>query len=164
MKAQISGHTILELWKRSRPKVEPQECELVGGSGATVLVGHHVAKHFAWREDDEIEKRTYGEPRRVACDTCQARGWLPPTADWATKCKLCGGKGTISLHAIAEALDEDPGVFYRLSEQRVRPKTAARLLDKLLLLLNGDVSISSFIEANRTFNQKEVSHGQGSTG
>lgn len=144
--------------------MEPQECELVGGSGATVLVG----QHFHWREPSEEDTRAYGEPRRVTCDTCEARGWLPPPVPlietgWPRKCEFCSGKGSMSLHAIAEALDEDPGVLYRLSELRVRPKTAARLLDKILMLLRGEVSMTAkqdaYFEAlrqGREFSPKET--------
>lgn len=123
--------------------MQPQEREMVGGSGATVLVGHLVAD----------EERAYGEPRRIACDTCEARGWLPSEdltfeTGWPRKCFFCSGKGSMSLHAIATALDEDPGVLYRLSESRVRPKTASRLLDKLILLLSGEILLTDKQEAH----------------
>ena len=88
----------------------------------------------------------YWEPKRVSCDTCCGLGWLPPvgqtehiveifdsaSSGWPTRCTLCGGKGDISLRSIATCIGEDPGALYRLSELRVRPKTASRLLDKLL--------------------------------
>ena len=123
----ISGHTILDLWRRNKSKMEPQECQLAGGSDATVLVGSGEG--------------CCGERPRVACDTCSALGWMScgSPLNWAVPCEVCDGRGSLSLHAIAAAFDEDPGVLYRLSELRVRPKTALRLLDKLLMLAAGKI-------------------------
>lgn len=76
----------------------------------------------------------YG-PKRVSCDNCRGSGWIKKSNvldEWAQHCSLCGGKGELSLHLIANAIEEDPGVLYRLFHMRVRPKTARRLLDKLL--------------------------------
>ena len=121
----ISGSIILELWRRSRG-VNSFESQISGGSGATVLVGNVDG---------------CGERPRVTCDTCSALGWMScgSPLSWAVPCEVCDGKGSLSLHAIAEAFDEDPGVLYRLSELRVRPKTALRLLDKLLMLAAGKI-------------------------
>ena len=90
-----------------------------------------------WKRSKKVELDYWG-PKRVSCDTCCGLGWIPPTgpvapeARWPTRCTLCGGKGDISLHSIATAIGEDPGALYRLTELRVRPRTASRLLDKLL--------------------------------
>ena len=99
----------------------------------------------------------YGEPKRVSCDLCCGLGWVPPTSKdaniyslhdapgslgWPTRCTLCGGKGDISLRSIATCIGEDPGALYRLSELRVRPKTASRLLDKLLTFNKGGAGLT----------------------
>ena len=101
-----------------------------------------------WRRSKKVETE-YGEPKRVSCDKCCGLGWLPPPADkaspgglhnaaWPIRCTLCGGKGDISLRSIATHIGEDPGALYRLSELRVRPKTASRLLDKLIAFKTGE--------------------------
>lgn len=98
------------------------ECEMFGGSGATVLVRQNLI---------------YGERARITCDFCSAQGWLScgTPQDWPVPCHVCDGRGSLSLHAIAEILGEESGALYRLSEQRVRPRTAIRLLNKLLTFI-----------------------------
>lgn len=112
----ISGHTVLDLWKRGQP-----------------------ALHKSGLEPKKNLSEYYG-PKRVTCDTCLGVGWLKTKSEedsWPDRCSFCGGKGNMSLHLIAQAIDEDPGALYRLLELRVRPKTARRLLDKLLAFMEG---------------------------
>ena len=83
----------------------------------------------------------------IQCDVCKGLGWkqqaaLNPTTEsgvdrWPVSCYLCSGYGRLSLHAIAKLIGEDPGVVYRLYEQRIRPKTAQRILPKLTALYSG---------------------------
>ena len=77
-------------------------------------------------------------PKRVQCDVCNGRGWHPAYPDaldaWARHCTLCNGKGDLSLHTVAKLIGEDPGVIYRLYEQRIRARTARRVLPKLTAL------------------------------
>lgn len=105
----ISGSIVLDLWRRS-----------------------------AGKSSSKNGMEYYG-PKRVTCDPCSGTGWiLPKTAPpdgWPDRCMTCYGKGDLSLHSIATAIDEDPGALYRLLESRVRPKTARRLLDKLLAFI-----------------------------
>ena len=98
--------------------------------------------------DDE---HCYWGPKRVTCDICRGIGWLPPRGGidnsialgaWPDMCSICGGKGDLSLHLIAKAIDENPGVLYRLFDLRVRPKTARRLLDKLLTFIEGGTGLT----------------------
>ena len=135
--------------------MEPQECQLSGGYGATVLIGLPALP-------GHVE---YGERSRITCDTCSALGWLPASGgtspcgtplDWPVPCDVCDGKGSFSLHAIAEVIDEDPGVLYRLSEQRVRAKTALRLLDKLLMFNTKQESRPSLAEGWQPQNKGDV--------
>lgn len=87
----------------------------------------------------------------IHCDVCKGLGWrhqtaLNPTTEsgvdrWPVACPLCSGHGKLSLHAIAKWIGEDPGVLYRLHEQRIRPKTARRILPKLAALSLGYLTL-----------------------
>ena len=115
------------------------------------------------------DEECYWGPKRVKCDACRGLGWQPasggsspsasnhavdpndlssiaigacpaePAGQWATRCHICMGHGDVSLHTVAKLIDEDPGLLYRLSEQRVRPKTAMRIFPKLAALCLGEV-------------------------
>ena len=106
----IPGRVVLELWRRSRGMADSIVCD-------AGLRRHDTERYLP-----------------ITCDLCSAHGWLScgTPQDWPVPCDVCDGRGSLSLHAIAEMLDEDPGALYRLFEIRVRPRTALRLLDKLL--------------------------------
>ena len=103
-----------------------------------------------WKHSKMSEDYWRG-PKRISCDACNGRGWHRQPSDaldnWCTKCTLCNGKGDVSLRFVARLINEDPGVLYRLSEQRIRPKTAQRILPKLAALCSGQVG--GLIDASR---------------
>ena len=83
-------------------------------------------------------------PDRVVCDRCHGLGWHPASGgtspgnadgqEWPVHCELCGGAGSLSLHAVAKMIGEHHDVLHRLYQQRVRPRTATRLFSKLFAL------------------------------
>lgn len=92
-----------------------------------------------WRNGKMDNNCSWG-PKRVLCDACKGRGWHNAIKDeWATHCTVCDGHGDVSLHAVAKLIGEDPGVLYRLHEQRIKPKTARRVFPKLAALSLGVV-------------------------
>ena len=95
-----------------------------------------------WR-NSKMDNNCWWGPKRVLCDVCKGLGWHNAVKDdwddWATHCTICDGKGEISLHAVAKLIGEDPGVLYRLHEQRIKPKTARRVFPKLVALYSGHV-------------------------
>ena len=79
----------------------------------------------------------------VACDVCHGLGWRKDLVDfheWPSRCVVCDGTGKLSLHAVAKIIGEHPTVLYRLREQRVRQRTAARLFPKLIALSEAHVA------------------------
>ena len=113
----ISGYVVLELWRRGKGMMD--ECSNTP-------------------ERDKCRREPAWGPKRVQCDVCNGRGWHPAYPDaldaWARHCTLCNGKGDLSLHTVAKLIGEDPGVIYRLHEQRIRARTARRILPKLTAL------------------------------
>lgn len=71
----------------------------------------------------------------ITCDLC-VRGILH-NFQWGNPCPTCQGRGELSLARVCELLGENPSTVVKLLKprRRMRPKTAARLLDKLLGLL-----------------------------
>lgn len=74
----------------------------------------------------------------IACDApgC-VRGLVHRAGGWADPCKLCEGLGVVSLAAICKRIGEHESTVRRLTRPRcrMRPKVAARILDKLLEVL-----------------------------
>lgn len=71
----------------------------------------------------------------VACDApgC-VRGLVHRDGGWADRCAFCGGAGGISFAELCRRLGEHESTMVKLLKprRRMRPKTAARILDKLL--------------------------------
>ena len=70
-----------------------------------------------------------------ACDApgC-VRGLVHLPGGWADKCNRCGGAGGISLAELCRRIGEHDSTVRRLlrPSRRMRARTAARILDKLL--------------------------------
>ena len=71
----------------------------------------------------------------IACDApgC-VRGLIHRAGGWADPCKFCGGIGAVSLAEVCRRIGENESTVRRLlrPRYRMRPKVAARILDKLL--------------------------------
>ena len=74
----------------------------------------------------------------VTCDApgC-VRGLVHREGGWADPCKFCGGDGGISFAALCRRLGEHESTVVKLVKprRRMRAKTAARILDKILNLM-----------------------------
>lgn len=74
----------------------------------------------------------------VACDVggC-VRGLVHRAGGWADPCKFCGGAGGISFAELCRRLNEHESTVVKLLKprRRMRARTAARILDKLLALV-----------------------------
>lgn len=70
----------------------------------------------------------------ITCDLC-TRGILK-RGDWGEPCPTCLGKSELTLERVCILLEECPSTVVKLLKprRRMRAKTAARLLDKLLRL------------------------------
>lgn len=71
----------------------------------------------------------------IVCDApgC-VRGLVHRAGGWADPCKVCGGLGGVALGTLCKRINEHESTVRRLFKptRRMRSKTAARILDKLL--------------------------------
>jgi hypothetical protein len=70
----------------------------------------------------------------MRCDVCEGRGWLVPS-DWANKCWACTGTGALTFGRMASLLYEPVGTVKSVYRLRARPKTAKRVFDGVMKLL-----------------------------
>ena len=68
-------------------------------------------------------------PLRVGCDQC-TRGIVFHPGQWATRCAFCGGRGSMSLEHVCEAIRENVSTVRKLlrPRARMRAKVAYRIL------------------------------------
>jgi len=84
---------------------------------------------------NDHEPATVNVPRpRFRCERCNGRGWLasPIPNEWPHVCPICKGRALFTPHTLGVLVGEDGGTIARLDAGRVRPKTASRLLPKLV--------------------------------
>lgn len=64
------------------------------------------------------------------------RGLVHRAGGWADPCKFCRGLGGITLAELCRRIDEYESTVSRIfdPERRMRPRTAFRILEKLLRL------------------------------
>jgi hypothetical protein len=71
----------------------------------------------------------------IACEvpTC-VRGLVHRAGGWADPCQFCGGLGGITLAELCRRINEHESTVARIfkPDRRMRARTAARILDKLL--------------------------------
>jgi hypothetical protein len=75
-------------------------------------------------------------PLTVKCDRC-VRGLIPNGNEWPRRCSFCGGRGSMSLEHVCEAIRENVSTVRKLlrPKARMRAKVAYRIflnLDKWL--------------------------------
>ena len=79
----------------------------------------------------------------IACDApgC-VRGLVHLPGGWADKCKRCGGAGAVSLAELCRRIGEHESTVRRLlrPNRRMRSRTTARILDKLLAEMARDLT------------------------
>ncbi len=78
-------------------------------------------------------------PLAVRCDAC-TRGVAKPSrgAEWASRCAVCGGRGSLTYVRVAELVSAPPRIVRRIAHGRgVRPETAARICARLVALVTG---------------------------
>jgi hypothetical protein len=70
----------------------------------------------------------------VTCDAPDCVRGVVHRGDWGDPCKFCKGLGKISLAELCRRIDEWESTVEGLTrpERRMRARTAARILDKLL--------------------------------
>ena len=71
----------------------------------------------------------------LPCDLC-VRG-IVRTSPWGEPCRVCLGRGSLTLARVCKLLGENPSTVVKLLKprRRMRLKTAARLLEKLCALI-----------------------------
>lgn len=70
----------------------------------------------------------------VSCDAPGCVRGLVHHDEWADPCKFCGGVGFLSFAEVCRRIDENESTVRKLlrPNRRMRPKTAARIMEKLL--------------------------------
>lgn len=74
----------------------------------------------------------------IRCDAPNCtRGLIHRPEGFADPCPVCRGTGELTLARVCALLEENPSTVVKLLKprRRMRAKTAARLLDKILALL-----------------------------
>src|SRR5579875_1440263 len=88
----------------------------------------------------------------IRCDVpgC-VRGIVHRPGGFGDPCKVCGGKGTLPLARVCSLLSENRSTVVKLLKprRRLRPKTAARLLDKIIALVEAPQSAQASAEPSR---------------
>lgn len=74
--------------------------------------------------------------RRVACDLPGCKGGVRHGTEWSDACHVCKGRGSYSYRWLARLLGVSTTTLLRLARPgaRVRPQTAARILDEIVTL------------------------------
>jgi hypothetical protein len=73
----------------------------------------------------------------VVCDAPECvRGLVHRDGGWADPCKFCGGVGHVSFASICRMINEHESTMRKLlkPKKRMRARTAARILDKLIAI------------------------------
>lgn len=73
----------------------------------------------------------------IRCDAPGCRAGILHVGAFGKPCPTCNGKGELNLAQVSRLLDEDEAIIRKLVKMRgrMRPKTCARILDKVALVI-----------------------------